>query len=67
MELIDLEQKIIKDIADAFPFSYTECYKVYQKCCSFDKTIQILDLCRSHCIDTELAIALLEIKNNNHF
>lgn len=63
MELFELEQKILKEISNTFPFPFSECNKVYQKTCSFDKTIQILVLCQEHMITTDLAIDLLQYKN----
>lgn len=63
MELFELEQKILKDISECFPYSFNEVNKVYQRCCSFDKTIKILVLCQEHIITTDLAIDILEFNN----
>jgi len=64
MKLFDLEQKLLHDIAGAFPFSFSECNAVYQKCCSFDKTIKILDFCEQHQVDPSFADEIIEIIKN---
>lgn len=61
MKLFDLEQKILNDIAETFPFSFSECTAVYQLCCSFDKTIKILDFCEQHQVDPSFADEVIKI------
>jgi len=62
MNLFDLEQKILGDIADAFPYAFSEVNRIYQKTCSFDKTIQILDICKTHDISPDIVIDLINTK-----
>lgn len=46
MELFTLEQRILKEISITFEYPLQDVYVAYKKCCSFDKTIQVLDYCR---------------------
>ena len=64
MDLFQLEQKIIQDISDTFPYSFSECNSVYQKCLTFDKTIRVLDICKKHGVDTDLAMEVIEAVDN---
>jgi hypothetical protein len=47
-DLTILEENITKTIADAFPYSPNEVEMVYEKCKSFDKTIEILEVSNFH-------------------
>jgi len=60
INLFELEQKILKDISETFPYPFSECNTVYQKCCSFDKTIQILDICHKHDVTPDIIIDMFE-------
>lgn len=61
MKLYFLEQQILNNISQTFAISFDEVNKVYKTCCSFDKTIQILDFCHTNKIGLESINDILEI------
>jgi len=60
-DLYSLETKILHDISNTFHYSYDECRTIYHKCLSFDKTIQILDVCNTHGIDPNFINDVMEL------
>lgn len=67
MELFTLEQRILKEIANTFEYPIADVHVAYQKCCSFDKTIQVLDYCRGVDLNLHLVndvIKLIDRENN---
>ena len=47
MKTIIFEDKILLIIAEFHPYSFYECKRIYQRCKSFDKTIEALKLAQA--------------------
>jgi len=60
-DLFSLETKILHAIIEVYPYSYDECRAIYHKCLTFDKTIQILDVCSRHGIDPNFIEDIMEV------
>jgi len=48
MKLTNLENRILKQIAVTTPYMFSECKFVYERCKSFDKTIEVLEMACAH-------------------